>query len=578
MNSSKLKSFTIVKLLKILFFFRASFILGALLAILGVVLRLPMPLLTKYFIDDVIPKSNFHMLHIMGIILAGVLLLSIAIEIMHSYVTQILAEKISMHVGTISFGHLQDSLLRIIHNRSTGYWLNRIQVDPKKIGESFNKLINILTQFLTFLFGIVFIFMFSMKLGFFISLLLPFYAWSFSFFGKKMKFYSNKLRESNALLSGFIEETINGIEVIKALVIKEIKIKEMRKHWQKVIEAKKKSIIISKIAFIFSGGLSSLAPVIAFWYGGYLVMTGDMTLGELIAVNRFLVYIFGPIRVLTDINSDLQDTFAVLDRFDQIKTIRKELTNEKALIHTSHLVHGSFRGNNISFYYQGRKEQIFNELDFTLPLGKFIAIVGKSGSGKSTLLKLLVRFYRPDEGQIVVKSEDINAFDINSYRKSVCIVPQIVTLFSGTLRYNILLNRNVTPDDFQQIIKTCQLQELIDTLEDGLDCEIGPKGMQLSGGQRQKIALARALVTAPEVLLMDEFTSEIDVESESFIIQGLRELRQGKTTIVIAHRLTSVKDVDEIIVFSAGKIVERGKHDYLMETNGHYFSMFSKII
>jgi ABC-type bacteriocin/lantibiotic exporter with double-glycine peptidase domain len=578
MNSNKIKNLNIYKLIKILIFFRKSFIIGTLLALFSVILHLPMPLLTKYFIDEVIPKSNFELLHIMGIALFGVLILSSAVEMIRSYITQILSEKISMHIGTISFGHIQDGMLEVINNHSTGYWLNRIQIDPKKLGESFNKLNMILTEFLTFIFGMFFVFLFSLKLGILISILLPFYAWSFVYYGKKIKFYSNKLRESNALLAGFIEEAINGIEIIKALVIKNTKVMEIRKRWEDVIGTRKKLIIISQVAFVFSGGLASFAPIIAFWYGGYLVMKGLMTLGELVAINRFLSYIFGPIRNVTELNAELQDTFSVIDRFEQIKNFPKENMNYKNMGIECNFFSKAIIGNNIDFYYQRRNKQIFNKLNFSLPLGKFVAIVGKSGAGKSTLLKLLVRFFEPDAGDIKINGEDINSYNIDSFRKSICIVPQNVTLFSGTLRYNILLNREIDKERLEQILYICQLQELIDSLKDGLNCELGPKGMHLSGGQRQKIALARALCTSPQILLMDEFTSEIDVETESLIIQELRKLRKGKTTIVVAHRLASIKDVDEILVFSDGQILERGNHHQLLELKGHYFSLYSNII
>ncbi len=544
-------------------------LLGFISIVFSVALSLPMPLLTIYFIDKVLPARNVNLLNLVGIGLLGFLVLEISSSFFSNYLNTLLSERIMMRCGVNSFSNFLSSYYTSFISKPSGYWANRIQNEPQSIAQAFRSFIDILTQGLTFLVGGFLIFYFSPKLGFLVLLILPFYVLSLIFLSPRIKKQSLRLKEQRAKLGGFIEENLSGFEIIKSLTAENFKKKELETTWTKSIAESVKFVLIGGVANLLATGIASFAPIGVLWYGGYLVMIGNLTLGELIGINRFLSYIFKPIASFMNINVRIQDALVALERMDEIANLPKEKVGG---IDYKIKSAAKIKLEDVSFSYDSKA--VLSQLNLEIQDGIVTAIVGESGCGKSTLLRLVVGLLKPAAGRILIDGIDVSTLNVSSLRQQVCLIPQNAFLFSGTLQYNINLGGNGKDID-QFLLDATGISKLTSAdlgNESGsiLSYDVGSRGLRLSGGERQRVALARALIRDPAVLLMDEVTSEIDVETERGILDNIIRIRSEKTTVIVAHRISAIKNADEIVVLSGGKVVERGIHNELLEMNGLY--------
>ena len=542
-------------------------------AVLSVGVNLPAPLLTVYLIDKVFPSRNFSSLNLIGFALVGFLLLNASSGFLSNYFSSLLFEKIAMKFGIDSFRSLLDSYFFSSFGKPAGYWANRIQSDPQSVAQLFKTLIDLLTHSLMLVVGMFFIFYFSANLGLLVLLILPFYLWALSSFGPKMKTDNKATKEEKAKLSGFIEETLSGIETIKAFSIEPFRKRELEEIWDGVAKTNVRYTLTVATGSMVATLLASIAPVAVLWYGGYLVMTSGLTLGKLIGINKFLSYVFGPIAIFMGINSRLQNAQASLDRIDEIKRLPKECTSGNNIQVTDNT---PIEVEDLRFSYgtNGQQHMVFDSLNLKIPGGKTTALVGESGCGKTTLLRIINGMLPPASGRVLINKMDVSTISRSSLREKICLIPQNSFLFSGDIAYNILMGTDVSTID-EGLLDAAGIRGFhqsssaygVDSL---LEYEVGPRGSMLSGGQRQRVALARALVRQPIILLMDEVTSEIDAETEFEIVSRMTSLRKGKTTLLVAHRVSAIRSADEIIVLSAGRVAERGTHQELLKANGIY--------
>jgi subfamily B ATP-binding cassette protein MsbA len=308
--------------------------------------------------------------------------------------------------------------------------------------------------------------------------------------------------------------------------------------------------------------------------GGYMIMDNQMTFGDFLAFTLYLGFMIAPIVQMSNIGSQLTEAFAGLDRTEEIMNTPLEDAGGKRTLRLPN-IKGDIRFDNVSFAYEEGKE-VVKGISFDAPAGSVTALVGTSGSGKTTIAGLAASFLNSDSGLITVDGHDLQQISLESFRSQLGVVLQDDFLFEGTIKENILFPRpNATAEQLDQAVHAAHVQEFTDRFEDGLDTLIGERGVKLSGGQRQRIAIARAVLADPRVLILDEATSNLDTESESLIQLSLKKLMQGRTTFVIAHRLSTIRQADQILVIERGEIVERGKHEELIEKQGRYYQLYT---
>ena len=303
-------------------------------------------------------------------------------------------------------------------------------------------------------------------------------------------------------------------------------------------------------------------------------MEGDLTFGEFLSFTLYLGFMIAPIVQMSNIGSQLTEAFAGLDRTEEIMNMPLEDDGTERNIELPH-INGNVKFDKVSFAYEEGKE-VVKGISFDAPAGSVTALVGTSGSGKSTIAGLGASFLNPESGTITVDGNDLSKVTLRSFREQLGVVLQDDFLFEGTIRENILFPRPEASEDQLSIaVNAAHVHEFTDRFEDGLDTLIGERGVKLSGGQRQRIAIARAILADPRILILDEATSNLDTESETFIQASLKELMKGRTTFVIAHRLSTIRQADQILVIENGEIVERGKHDELIEKEGSYYQLYT---
>jgi ABC-type multidrug transport system fused ATPase/permease subunit len=378
----------------------------------------------------------------------------------------------------------------------------------------------------------------------------------------------------NAEVTGRLTETLNGIRVIKGFNAEVSENNTFEAGARRLYENVKSSLTAT--AFVTSAGtfLIGLASAGILAMGGYYMIEDDLTAGDLIAFISLLAFMIAPIVQMSNIGSQLTEAFAGLDRTEEIMKMNPEdLTDDRPI--KLDKVEGDIIFDNISFAYEEDKE-VLKEISFKAPPGSVTALVGSSGSGKSTTASLAASFLIPKKGLITVDGHDISKVNLSSYRKHLGVVLQDDFLFEGTIRENILFPRpDATEADLQAAVKGAYVDEFTDRFEDGLETVIGERGVKLSGGQKQRISIARALLANPKVIILDEATSNLDTESETYIQKSLDDLMKNRTTFVIAHRLSTIRKANQILVIEDGQIVERGTHDELIAKEGRYFELYT---
>ncbi|MEQ9023341.1 MAG: ABC transporter ATP-binding protein, partial [Pseudomonadales bacterium] len=378
----------------------------------------------------------------------------------------------------------------------------------------------------------------------------------------------------NAEVTGRLTETLNGVRVIKGFNAEESENKTFEDGARRLYENVKSSLTATAVVTSSGTFLIGFASAGILAMGGYFMIENELTSGELISFISLLAFMIAPIVQMSNIGSQLTEAFAGLDRTEEImKMDPEDMTDDRPIMLDE--VKGDIKFIDVSFAYEEGKEVLRN-ISFQAPPGSVTALVGSSGSGKSTTASLAATFLSAKKGIVSIDGHDITKVNLSSYRKHLGVVLQDDFLFEGTIRENILFPRpDATEAELLDAVKGAYVNEFTDRFEDGLDTVIGERGVKLSGGQKQRISIARALLANPKVIILDEATSNLDTESETYIQKSLDSLMKDRTTFVIAHRLSTIKKADQILVIEDGQIVERGTHDELIAKEGRYFDLYT---
>jgi len=405
---------------------------------------------------------------------------------------------------------------------------------------------------------------------------MPILSLTIGYFGKKMHKGFRKVQESFATLTGKIQETISGIRVVKAFVQEKA---ELDKVDEVSLQFVNQNIALARISGIFHPFMSfviSISMIITLLFGGRATIRGDITIGEFIAFFQYLGMLVWPMIAIGMVVDMYQRGTASLKRLNDIFFVKPEIDDSDADPAITSL-NGNIQINHLSFRYGDDLPHVFKDISTSIGDGKTLAVVGPTGCGKTTLIELLVRIYEPPQGSILIDGHPVHTIPLNVLRRDVVLVPQDIFLFSDTIANNIRLgNPETSLEAVYETTRVAQVYEEIVEFEEKFETLVGERGITLSGGQKQRVAIARALLTNPEILILDDALSAVDTKTERDILENLIDLRAGKTTIIIAHRISSIQHADRIIVLGDGVIKESGNHQELLALGGLYHDLFEK--
>jgi subfamily B ATP-binding cassette protein MsbA len=379
----------------------------------------------------------------------------------------------------------------------------------------------------------------------------------------------------NAEVTGRLTESLGGVRVIKGYNAESREAIVFAGGVERLLQNVMKSLTMTSVLSSASTTVLGLVSGIVMWLGGHSVLNGHWTMGDYFQYNIFLAFMIAPLFQIVNIGTQLTEAFAGLDRTNEIMAELEENQVPGRGIKMPP-IDGRVRFENVEFAYEPEKP-VLHGISFRAEPGTVTALVGSSGSGKSTIISLLCAFHTPTTGQVIVDDTDLAQVDLNSYRSQLGVVLQDSFLFDGSIRENIMFSRpEATEEQFLGACRTARVDEFAERFPEAYDTIVGERGVKLSGGQRQRLSIARALLAAPRILILDEATSSLDSESEAMIQAGLNQLMQGRTTFVIAHRLSTIRRADQILVVEQGRIVERGNHAELFALGGRYYDLYTR--
>jgi subfamily B ATP-binding cassette protein MsbA len=470
--------------------------------------------------------------------------------------------------------HLHRLSLAFHNQTQVGKIMSRVTADIELIQSLIQgQLVTFISDVVTLVAVLGMLFFIEWRLALIILALVPFYVVSYLAMLKHIREVSQEQRRLWDEMLGKLAEKIAGIAVVKAFVREEYETQNFMSSVRAKFKVDMRQTHLNRRLGLISGVISALGTGLVYAYGGSLVQQGDLTVGALVAITFYIGYVFNPAVRVVDFNNALQWAVAAMDRVFQTLDSRPEV-EDKEDAQNLPAFHRDIVFDNVSFAY-GEGNPVTEDVNLRVEAGEVIALVGHSGSGKTTLMNLLMRFYDPSHGRILIDGRDLRDIRLESLRRQMSMVAQENVLFSVSIMENIKYGAREASDE-QAIAASsaADLHSFVLTLEDGYETKIGEDGMKLSGGQKQRLALARALVTDPRILILDDVTSALDGETEVRVQEALKRVMKGRTTFIIAHRLSSVLDADRILVIDAGRIVDMGRHEDLIARPGIYQDVY----
>lgn len=542
----------------------------ALSAIFGII----PPWLIKNVVDDVLINKEYATLNILALGIVLLYMLKAVFGYGHMYLMTWVGQKVVIDIRLELYDHTQRLSLAKLYSKRSGEFLSRITNDVATLQNILaSVVVDFVVQGCTFIGIICFLLFINWKLTLVTFVVTPLAVFVIDKASSRLREVGGTIQEKLAMVAAIAQEALSSIRIVRAFVTEEKEYArfqdESNRHFKAVmkgtqvrglLEGMVEVILIAALAFIL-------------WFGGRDVIKGRITAGELLAFLTYIGLLVQPIRVLSRVISAIQQGVASADRVFEILDEKNEVPLPEHPLFLSPM-DGQISFKDVWFAYND-KAWVLKGLDFEIEKGQKVAVVGSTGAGKSTLADLVMRFYDPQKGQILIDGADIRQLDLKTYRRQIGVVPQDPVLMKGTLAYNIGYGyEGVTDADLVKAAEIAGILDFIMSLPDGFDTGVGERGVTLSGGQRQRIAIARAVVRDPRILIMDEATSSLDALVEQQVQDAMRKAMEGRTSIIIAHRLSTIRDADRIAVLSGGKLVEQGTHEELISMKGHYQRLF----
>lgn len=528
----------------------------------------------QVLMDNIVPSLSIAMLNYVSVITLCLFLVQIGLNFLRGFLIVKLEQNIDIPIMLGYYNHALILPMKFYSMRDTGEIISRFN-DASSIRDIVSEA-SLTIMMDTIMAGVGAVVLFnSNKLLFIISvIMLILYGIIVYIYNEPIKKINRKTMELNSQVTSQFVETINGIETIKAFNQEEFEKQKTDKLYKKLLKKVFNEGVLSLSQQTATMFVAVVGELVILWVGAAYVINGQLTLGELITFNALLGYFTEPIKNLIDLQPNIQTAVVAADRLGEILDIAPEYPYEQDKSDKK-IEFDKISISNLDFRY-GTRDLVLKNINFEFKFGEKIAFVGESGSGKTTLAKLFVRMYEQEKGSIKLDSFDIREFSINQIRNNVSYISQNVFLFSGTIKENLLFgNPDANDNDLSRVCKMCELEEYINNLPLKYNTRIEENGKNLSGGQKQRLAIARALLKKPQILIMDEATSNLDYITEKTIENTINKFSKNMTTIIIAHRLSTVKDCDKILVFKDGQIVETGNHKDLLNQKGYYYRLWN---
>ena len=546
--------------------------LGTVLILLGVLLGLPQPLINRYLIDDVILGQQLHLLLTFVLLQAGVMLAARIVSMLEGFYFARFEQVIILDIQ-------QDLLNRALRfpksffdGKEVGYLMSRLSSDVQGLRWFFSStLVYALSHTLRLLGGLGLLFYLEWRLALIVLLTLPPLALGTGYFSRKVRVLSRQSMEKHANVSRRMQESLSATTLIKSFGSEKREVKRVVGELQAAQQIALEQTAVNSVANLVVNALPDVTRMVVVVAGAYLIVKGNWSLGSLLAFQSYLGYVHTPARYLASIGLQIQQALAALERVSALYDIVPEEETDSGIEVTQ--LNGTVEFRGVTFAYDAA-QPVLQDISFSVPSGGHVALVGPSGVGKTTLVSLLLRFYQPTAGEIRFDGRPATDYKLHSLRQRIGYVSQSTLLLSGTIDANL---RYGNPDagDAQviQAAKVAGIHDYIAGLPDGYQAVVGERGVNLSEGQKQRLAIARALIRNPDILVMDEPTSALDSVTEKSIFDALPRLIQNKTLFIVAHRLKTVQNADQILVLNEQRLVAVGTHRELMENNDYYRSL-----
>jgi subfamily B ATP-binding cassette protein MsbA len=536
----------------------------------------PIPLV-KYLIDEILNNKNESKLILIPLGVIGMYLLNLIIRFLHYFSIRIVVVAANRLIKEKLYNHLISLSYDYYSEQKTGSLLSRVTADPAQLDQGIASLNVLIREPFTFAALLSYVFYTNWKLTLVTFSIVPLLGLVFTKTGRYVKTRIAEYQKMNGESYSIIQESISGIRVIHLYALRNFM---QKKFANQAMEMEKMSLKISKIEELASPMVelvTSFAIALILYSGGKAVLNGEMTSGDLIAFFAAFGMMVNPIRQLSDINTKIHSAAGAMDRINHFLSWKSNVSDVSNAKHPT--LHQGIELRNISFTYPNSFDRlVLKNVSFNVPSGKTVALVGQSGSGKSSIAQLLTRMYdvnpSNEESGIFIDGIDLRHVKIEEWRKQVAVVSQDVFLFHDTIYNNISLgNPDATKEEVVEAAKKAFAHDFIQRMPEGYETVVGDRGMKLSGGERQRISIARAFLRNSNLLILDEATSNLDLESEKIVQTTLETLMKGKTTVVIAHRLSTIRNADQIIVIREGQKVESGTYSELMDIRGEFYRL-----
>ncbi|MDR1978123.1 MAG: ABC transporter ATP-binding protein/permease [Synergistaceae bacterium] len=552
-----------------------TFIAAIFFMIAGSALNVLPPWLFKSVVDDVLISKNMTVLNLLCVGVVVIFTLKGAALFGQQYLMNWVGQRVVMDIRVALYDHMQRMSLRVVHASRVGELMSRITGDVATLQNLVTStFVNLIVNGVTFFGMLGFIFYINWRLTLITVTVLPAVAWLLTFAGRSLRGAGHRVQERLANLTAIVQEAFSAIRVVRAFATEELELARFREgnleNFDALLRAVRIQAILAGVIEVFL----IVALAVVFWFGGRDVLNDQLTPGELVAFIGYIAFMVQPIRVFMNGMNSLQTGLAASERIFSVLDVPTEAA--KGVYRDPGRIEGHVAFENVCFSYVPGQE-ILKRVDITVRSGEKIAVVGPTGSGKSTLVDLIPRFYEPSSGRVLIDGQDVADLSLPMLRRQIGIVPQESVLMKGTMAFNIAygLPFQSSMRVIRDAARIAGIDDFIMSLPDAYETEVGERGVTLSGGQRQRIAIARAVVRDPRILILDEATSSLDLEVERQVQEAMNRAMAGRTSFVIAHRLSTVRNADRILVLSAGEIVQQGSHESLLREGGLYARLHS---
>ncbi len=581
--------FGIPKLLPFLKPYRKRLLMMLILGTIGSVIDISIPLFQQYAIDNYVVAGVLDSIPFF----IGAYIIALGIQVLSNTTTMYSAGYVEMNIGhdmkKVCFGHLQTLSFSYFNQNSVGYIHSRVMSDTARVGELVSWVLMDCIWHISYMVGAVIV-MFSIDPGLALCVLavMPIAALLIALCINKLTVLNRSVRELNSKISSDYNEAIVGAKTIKTLVVEEKISSEFRVD---TLNMKRTSVSVTRFRTLLWSSVSFfsfIALALVLWRGGILTQEQAFQVGKLSAFMSYAQGLLNPLLWIIDAISTLINTRVNIERIDKLLTTESDVIDTPEVVEKYgdtfypkkenwEPIHGDISFEDVSFTYPDGEEQVLENFSLNIPMGTRVAIVGETGAGKSTLVNLVCRLYEPTEGRVLIDGRDARERSQLWLHSSIGYVLQTPHLFSGSVRENLRYGKtDATDEEMWEALRTVSADKVVEKMDKGLDSEVGEGGDLLSTGEKQLISFARAIIGEPRILILDEATSSVDTMTEQIIQKALTEVTKGRTSFIIAHRLSTVRDADVIIVVKDGKIVERGTHRELMKLKGYYNSLYTR--